>query len=262
MGYADLHIHSTYSPDATSTVRAILKQAKDVGLNVIAITDHDEIRGSLEANQLAPEYGIESITGAEISTKDGHLIALWIKELPPSGLSLLETLELIGIQGGIAIAPHPFNKLPNSLSLETVLNALTNPRVKTILRGIETHNMGTQAFDVLAQKLSGYLPLAKLASSDAHVYWAIGAGRTEFPGKTAQDLRYALDNITTVPIPYEENSSISEILHWTQNILLKKVELNSPFNTINSQTSSQVFNLAGDSTTDTPPPDVKKKKKK
>ena len=53
MGKADLHIHSIYSYDATSTVRAVLKQAADVGLNVIAVTDHDEIRGSLEARTRA-----------------------------------------------------------------------------------------------------------------------------------------------------------------------------------------------------------------
>jgi predicted metal-dependent phosphoesterase TrpH len=69
--------------------------------------------------------------------------------------------------------------------MEAVLGALTNPRAKGALKGIETHNMGTQNFDKIAQKLSIYLPLAKIASSDAHIYWAIGAGRTEFPGETA-----------------------------------------------------------------------------
>ena len=89
MGTADLHIHSIYSHDATTTVRAILKQASDVGLNVIAVTDHDEIRGSLEARELAPKYGIEAISGAEVTTKDGHLVALFVDTLPPSGLPLL-----------------------------------------------------------------------------------------------------------------------------------------------------------------------------
>ncbi|MBK7452007.1 MAG: PHP domain-containing protein [Anaerolineales bacterium] len=114
MGTADLHIHSIYSLDATTTVRAILKQAADVGLNVIAVTDHDEIRGSLEAQQLAPQYGIEAIPGAEISTKDGHLVALFIKTLPPSGLSIIDTLIWIGKQGGIAIAPHPLITYPTA----------------------------------------------------------------------------------------------------------------------------------------------------
>ena len=161
MGTADIHIHSTYSHDATITVRAILRQAADVGLNVIAITDHDEIRGSLEARDLAPKYKLEAIPGVEVSTRDGHLLALFVEKLPPSGLPLLDTLLIIGRMGGIAIAPHPFSHLPSSLSMEVVIGAMTQPRAKGVLKGIETYNMSTQAFDKLAQKLSVYLPLAK-----------------------------------------------------------------------------------------------------
>ena len=222
MGTADLHIHSIYSHDATTTVRAILKQASDVGLNIIAVADHDEIRGSLEAQELAPKYGLEVIPAAEITTKEGHLVALWIHQPPPAGMSLADTLIHIGKQGGIAIAPHPFNNLPGSLSMESVVGALTDPRSKAVLKGIETHNMGTQAFDTIAQKLSIYLPLAKIASSDAHVYWAIGAGRTEFPGTTAQELRNAIEHNTTVPIPYEEEFSARAILSWVRRITMRR----------------------------------------
>lgn len=222
MGTADLHIHSIYSHDATTTVRAILKQASDVGLNVIAVTDHDEIRGSLEARELAPKYGIEAIPGAEVTTKDGHLVALFVDTLPPSGLPLVETLIHIGKLGGVAIAPHPFNNLPGSLSMEAVVSALTNPRAKSVLKGMETHNMGTQSFDTVAQKLSIYLPLAKIASSDAHIYWAVGAGRTEFPGETAADLRAALEKNTTVPVPYHEEFSARAILSWVRRVTLRR----------------------------------------
>ena len=136
MGTADLHIHSIYSQDATTTVRAILKQAADVKLDVIAITDHDEIRGAFEAQQMSAQYGIEVIPGAEVSTRDGHLVALFIKALPPAGMPLIDTLIHIGEQGGIAIAPHPFNNLPNSLSLEAVLGVLNHPLAKGTLKGM------------------------------------------------------------------------------------------------------------------------------
>ncbi len=222
MGTADIHIHSLYSYDATTTVKAVLKQAADAGLDVIAITDHDEIRGSLEARALAPKYGLEAIPAVEVSTKDGHLLALFVEELPPPGLPLVETLLCIGQLGGIAVAPHPFNPLPASLSMEVVVHALTQPGAKEILKGIETYNMSTQAFDKLAQKLSVYLPLAKTASSDAHVYWAIGAGRTEFEGAAAKDLKKAIENNTTVPIPYEGDFSAKEILGWVRRMALRR----------------------------------------
>ena len=245
MGTADLHIHSTYSYDATTTVRAVLKQAADVGLNVIAIADHDEIRGSLEARELASKYGIECIPAVEVSTKEGHLIALFVETLPPAGLPLVDTLIHIGRLGGVAIAPHPFNNLPGSLSMEAVVGALTNPRAKGVLKGIETHNMSTQSFDTVAQKLSVYLPLAKIASSDAHVYWAIGTGRTEFPGETAQDLRNALDQMTTVPIPYKEDFSPKTILSWARYMTLRKFgyasDSQSATQPINTQKMSQSF---------------------
>jgi len=104
-----------------------------------------------------------------------------------------------------------------------VLGALTNPRAKGALKGIETHNMGTQNFDKIAQKLSIYLPLAKIASSDAHIYWAIGAGRTEFPGKTAADLRMALEKNTTIPIPYLEEFSAKAVISWVRRITMRRL---------------------------------------
>jgi hypothetical protein len=106
--------------------------------------------------------------------------------------------------------------------MEAVLGALANPRAKGPLKGIETHNMGTQNFDKIARKISVYLPLAKIAASDAHIYWAIGAGRTEFPGETSQDLRVALEQNTTVPVPYEEEFSAKAILSWVHRITLRR----------------------------------------
>lgn len=238
MGFADLHIHSMHSPDATTTVRAVLKQAADVGLDVIAITDHDAITGALEARELASQYNVEVVTGAEVTTSEGHIVALYVEKLAPAGMSLDDTLMWIGHHGGIAIAPHPFNNLPNSLDLQAVMGVFNRPRAKGFLKGIEVYNMATRAFNETAEKLSVFLPLAKTAASDAHVYWAIGVGRTQFRGSSADDLRAALENASTIPIPYEGQMPAPPLLSWIRRIFLRRlgyvsdaVSASSPINT-------------------------------
>ena len=74
----DLHVHSEYSPDSHSSIEAILKQAQEVGLDGIAITDHNSVLSFSVASKLAEELGLDLIIvpGAEISTREGHLIAL------------------------------------------------------------------------------------------------------------------------------------------------------------------------------------------
>lgn len=241
MGFADLHIHSMHSPDATTTVRAVLKQAANVGLDVIAITDHDTITGSLEARELASQYNVEVVTGAEVTTSEGHIVALYVDKLPPSDMPLDDTLLWIGHHGGIAIAPHPFNNLPNSLTMESVIGVFNHPRTKSVLRGIEVYNMATRVFNETAEKLSVYLPLAKIAASDAHVYWAIGVGRTQFNGSSADDLRLALDQASTIPIPFEGQMPASPLLSWMRRIFLRRIGFASDAVSASSPVNTQRF---------------------
>lgn len=243
MGLADIHIHSIYSYDATTTVRGVLKQASSSGLQVIAITDHDDLRGAFDARELASQYNLEVIPGVEVNTSDGHLLALFIEKIPPRDLSLAETLLYVGDLGGIAVAPHPFNQLPGSLSMEKVISTLTKPALKSVLRGIEIYNMTTQPFDEKVQKISSYLPFAKTAGSDAHVYWAIGTGITEFQGNTAAELRIALENATTIPHPYEEDLMRKYIFNWLRRITLRRFGYVSDHRDLEEPIQTQRMNL-------------------
>lgn len=93
MGLADLHIHTIFRPDAAATVPAVLKYAAHATrLNVIAITDHDRVEGALQAMQLAPACGIEVLPGVEVTTKDGHWLALFVTRRILAGLSLEHTV--------------------------------------------------------------------------------------------------------------------------------------------------------------------------
>lgn len=243
MGMADIHIHTIYSYDATTTVRGVLRQASNVGFDVIAITDHDDIRGAFDARELASQYNLEVIPGVEINTSDGHLLALFVEEIPQRGLSLADTLKIIGDMGGIAVAPHPFNQLPGSLSMDNVVSILTKPALKNILRGIEIYNLTTQPFDERVQRLSAYLPFSKTAGSDAHVYWAIGTGKTEFKGKTAADFRTALEQGITIAHPYEKDMMRKYLFNWLRRITMRKLGYVSHAATTEESISTQRMDL-------------------
>jgi len=222
MGKVDLHVHTIHSKDATTTVRGVLKQASLSGLNVIAVTDHDEIRGSLEARELASQYNLEVVPGVEVSTREGHLIALYVDRPMPKGLPMIDTLVRIGDFGGIAIAPHPMNLLPGSLSMEAIVAAMADEKAQKVLKGIEVYNMGHEIFNQDAQKFSHFLPLSQVAASDSHVFWTVGAGHTEYQGSTAADLRRSLENFTTVAFPADYKFSLKPLASWAWHMLLRR----------------------------------------
>jgi len=201
MGLADLHLHTIYSYDGTASLAAVLNRAKQIGLDVIAITDHDEVRGGLKALELASNYGVEVIPGSEITTADGDLLALFIKEKVDAGLSLIETVLRVREQGGVCIAPHPMagGMGMKSLSGHVILKALRIPEVAETLIGIEAYN-GT-ALDRIsnhyANILGSRLNLAKTGNSDSHTIDTMGLAATEFEGNTAADLLMALKNKAT-----------------------------------------------------------------
>jgi len=106
----DLHVHSESSYDGHEPVELILEHVAEIGLDGVVITDHDRIDGSLEAAELASSYGLVGIPGVEISTSDGHLIALGVEETPAKGMPLQDTIETVHGMGGVAIVPHPFQR--------------------------------------------------------------------------------------------------------------------------------------------------------
>lgn len=228
MGLADLHIHSIYSWDGTSTVEAILKQVADYTyLDVIAITDHDCLSGTLKALEIAADYHVKVIPGCEISTSQGHLLAYFITEPVPSGLTLSETILRVGEMGGFCIAAHPSVRMANSLNPQVIQQSLLNPDVARFLIGIEVYNAGTvhKNGNAAAQKLANSLPVAQIGNSDAHLQWMIGKGVTYFYGNSIGELRSVLENHATYAIEGIPCKPIKVISHWLSRYLLRRIGL-------------------------------------
>lgn len=223
MGFADLHMHTIYSYDGTASVSAVLKQAKQIGLDVIAITDHDEIQGSLKALELAPKYGIEVIPGVEVTTAEGDLLVYNITENIERGLPLVDTILKVAELGGFCIAAHPMagGFGMKSLSAHSIIKSLHNRCVAETLIGIETYN--ATAIDKVsshrAHILCKRLGLAKLGNSDAHIVQAIGLGRTGFPGHTARELIEAIRHRKTVIHKQQPWSSAYILLRWAASYI-------------------------------------------
>jgi predicted metal-dependent phosphoesterase TrpH len=224
MGLADIHMHTIFSYDGTATVPAVLQRASQIGLDIIAITDHDEIRGALLAEQLASKFNIQVIPGVEITTAEGDLLALSIRKIIPAGLSLIETVKRVGAQGGFCVAPHPGagGMGMKSLSAYSIYQALSDYEVERILIGIETYNATTldREGNVAAKLWAERLNVSQTGSSDAHVLEAIGLGATIFPGSSIPDLVAALWSGTTQVRKGPEWGPVQVLGKWVANYLM------------------------------------------
>lgn len=111
----ELHSHTHYSHqtkvfyDGVNSPKEMVRAAARKELDSIVISDHDTLEGYHKAKQHAKKYGIDVVCGEEVTSRDGHILAVGISEVVPPKLSAEETVDLIRQQGGIAISTHPFD---------------------------------------------------------------------------------------------------------------------------------------------------------
>lgn len=166
---ADLHVHTTYSKDSLITPKDLIYYAKKRGLNACAITDHNYLDG---AYKIAKETDFLIIPGMEVSSADGHIVALNVHELIPKGLSAVETVNLIHKAGGVAIACHPYvffkgclkGKVCETFDAIEVINARAFPFKSSMKK---------------AEDAAERFNLSRVAGTDAHYGPQIGYGYTE-----------------------------------------------------------------------------------
>ncbi len=167
----DLHIHSGYSRDASASAVEIVKRCKALGLDGVAITDHNEIKGSLEAYALAASEGVIVVRGVEVSADEGHVLALGVSELIPRGLSVRDTVDKIRAAGGIAVAAHP-GRFPSGIGMKRAMTMDFD--------GIETLNGGSsRRSNRRAGEVAHRRRLPATGGSDAHGIEQMGKAWTE-----------------------------------------------------------------------------------
>jgi hypothetical protein len=168
----DLHMHTDHSYDCATPVEVLLAEARTRGLGAIAVTDHNEISGALDAREKAE--GIKVIVGEEVKTADqGEVIGLFIEKKIPRGGTLPEVIAEIKRQGGLVYVPHPFDRLHSVPDYEHLLGVLDG------VDAIEVFNprVAIAEFNEEAVRFAAKYRIPAGAGSDAHVPQGLGSVR-------------------------------------------------------------------------------------
>ena len=193
----ELHAHSSLSYDGRDPIELLLEQAAAIGLDALAITDHDEIEASLDAAELAEEYGLVGITGMEISSAAGHVLGLGIRERVPAGLSFGETLDRIREQGGVVVVPHPFQTSRSGVMANVTEAELAEADAVEVYNSRLLTGRGNRKAERFAERHD----LPRTAGSDAHISEMVGQAVTRIDADERSSdavLDAILDGRTTV----------------------------------------------------------------
>ncbi len=171
----DLHVHTRHSHDSAAPVASVLRRCRDAGLGLVAITDHNNIRGGQEARDMA-EFPV--IVGEEIKSAQGDIIGLFLEEPVPPRLPPLETAKRVKAQGGLVGVPHPFDRIrPTALGRKALLEIL--PCVD-FLEGYNAHT-ALPADNRRGAEFAATHSLPVVACSDSHSALELGRAYTEVP---------------------------------------------------------------------------------
>ena len=205
MGLADLHIH-TKNSDGTFNLDQLFEFVQEhTDLDVIAVTEHDDINGGIKAaaKALNGTYRFEVICGVEITTRQGHLLALGITDQPPFMASAEETIKFVHAREGLVIPAHPMARIPLSFSSATITRLQKSDDPQVYLDGIEIGNpthAGRAQDKLVRQFNSSGWHLPEIGSSDAHFLEHVGSTASSFEGNTAGHLLQAIRDSKTASV--------------------------------------------------------------
>lgn len=185
MKRVDMHLHTRHSFDCLNAPRAVIDAARNKNIDIVCVTDHNEIAGALKLKDRFPE---EVIVGEEVKTREGvDVIGLFLTELIPKGTPARETCDLIHEQGGIVYVPHPYAAgKGGSGSILSVIEDQIDI-VEGFNGRIHQPALNRQACEWARAR---ELPLG--AGSDAHTLTEVGRGFVQFEDH-AEEVRLADD---------------------------------------------------------------------
>jgi predicted metal-dependent phosphoesterase TrpH len=209
MGRADLHLHTALGDGMAELPELLAWVEERTDLDVIAVTEHDQLEAALRLRELHARghYRFEVVTGTEVTTIEGHLLALFIEEPVPSLRPLAATLDAIHRQGGLAVVPHPMSPLTRSIGRNGIERVHRRRADGLWFDGIELANpspAGRSSVQRARAWNDRRYRLAEVGGSDAHFLQTVGRGRTVFAGRTAADLKrqIALSRTTSEVEPH------------------------------------------------------------
>ncbi|HUK38233.1 MAG TPA: PHP domain-containing protein [Methanomicrobiales archaeon] len=167
----DLHVHTNFSRDGESSVEDVLARAKAARLDAVAITDHDSCAGIGRAE--AAGSGLVIIPGVEVSTKQGHLLVLGVREPLPAGRHVMETIRLAHALGAVAVLPHPYHMWRHGVARRV-------PESIGAVDAIEVFNSRyiVGSANRKAARVARKVRIAAVGGSDAHHARFVGFGYT------------------------------------------------------------------------------------
>ena len=168
-------MHTSHSYDCATDPEALVDHCIAQGLGAIAVTDHNEVSGALEAAALGKPIVV--IVGEEVKTSQGEVIGLYLHERIEPGMSMGDTIAAIQEQGGLVYMPHPFDRLHTIPDPPTLLRHLDEIDI------FEVYNSRLlfDSFNDDALRFASKYNLIQSAGSDAHVLPGIGTALNRIP---------------------------------------------------------------------------------
>jgi len=215
---ADLHIHTKYSMDSSTTLKAIISRCQELGINCIAIADHGTVAGALKMQGLAP---FTVVVAEEILTHHGEIMGMFLKETIPSGSSVEQTISQIRAQGGLVCIPHPFDTIRGS--------ALDNQTLQEIAGQIDVIEAFNSRSPLLnssakAKEFAEKHGIARSAGSDAHTLQEVGNAYVEIPEFTGKD-----DFLQALTRGKISGHRTNPLIHVSTTLTRLKTQLINPF---------------------------------